>query len=354
MTDCTTSPSHLPALRVRGPADLVDLVPYLLGFRPTDSVVLVGLGGTPDTTISVTVRVDADAALDAATRADCVAALRSSGAHSAVLLVYPGAGAGDRCDTDVALSAAVAAACAEHGLRLMDALWVTGGRWRSYCCPDPGCCPPEGRRTGDARGPTPLMVAATVAGLSALPDRASLAESLRPLPESIGRPVRRALARLVDSAVNPDLDPTGRGIGGPNQRADADRAKRVWTAQASACRRARHRVPPHYAAELLAAIGSIVVRDWCCEWADGPHAARAEALSLQLARIAGPSYDARAYTLVAWFGWRRGDGATARIAAEYALESDPDQRLASLVVLALDRAVDPRRWGQVGDVDDAE
>src|SRR3954449_12222773 len=44
-TDETPFPSMSPqsVLRVRSPADLVEAVPYLIGVRPTDSVVLLGI-----------------------------------------------------------------------------------------------------------------------------------------------------------------------------------------------------------------------------------------------------------------------------------------------------------------------
>ena len=46
-----------PPLIITGPADLVEAVPYLLGFTPTDSLVIVGLAAN---TVTVTVRADLD------------------------------------------------------------------------------------------------------------------------------------------------------------------------------------------------------------------------------------------------------------------------------------------------------
>jgi hypothetical protein len=44
-----------PTLRVRGPGDLLQAVPYLLGFHPHASLVLIGLA---DGHLVVTVRID--------------------------------------------------------------------------------------------------------------------------------------------------------------------------------------------------------------------------------------------------------------------------------------------------------
>jgi hypothetical protein len=39
------------------------------------------------------------------------------------------------------------------GLSLLDAITVANGRWRSYECDNPSCCPPEGNPITE--GPTP-------------------------------------------------------------------------------------------------------------------------------------------------------------------------------------------------------
>lgn len=41
----STGSSDTQQVTLRGPADLADALPYLMGFHPTDSVVLVGLHG---------------------------------------------------------------------------------------------------------------------------------------------------------------------------------------------------------------------------------------------------------------------------------------------------------------------
>ena len=43
----------------------------------------------------------------------------------------------------------------EAGVTVADALNVTAGRWRSYSCTDPACCPPEGTPLTDPTGDTP-------------------------------------------------------------------------------------------------------------------------------------------------------------------------------------------------------
>ena len=61
-----------------------------------------------------------------------------------------------------------------------------------------------------------------------------------------------------------------------------------------------------------------------------------------LARVLPPPYDAAPLFLVGWSAWRGGSGAFARIAADRALDSDPNYSAADLLLAALNNAVDPR------------
>lgn len=43
--DATSGPSDVQQITLRGPAELADALPYLMGFHPNDSVVMVALHG---------------------------------------------------------------------------------------------------------------------------------------------------------------------------------------------------------------------------------------------------------------------------------------------------------------------
>ncbi|MFL6181977.1 MAG: DUF4192 family protein, partial [Actinomycetes bacterium] len=72
-----------PILRASGPADIVQLVPYLLGFHPNDSVVLIAMRGRR---IVVSVRNDLDAPIELVVPL-CITATRA-GADRVVALLY--------------------------------------------------------------------------------------------------------------------------------------------------------------------------------------------------------------------------------------------------------------------------
>lgn len=337
MTDCASTASTTPTLRVRGPGDLIELVPYLLGFVPARSLVLVGLTAAPAPSVAVTMRLDLIAAARPLARADCVRALRTAAAAAVVLIVYVDDAAADLTGSELpavesTLTAdsrvvdGIASATAEAGVEVADALVVGGGRWRSLLCGNPACCPAEGLAIAGPSEPSNVMVAATVAGLSALPDRAALESALAPEAAALREPVATAI----------------RGVA----VLDLGRARALWSAAVDAHRRPATAIEASAAASMLVALGDIEYRDWCCAWADAgdpADAVAAESVARSLARLATAPHAAAAYALLAWLAWRRGDGTTARIAADHAIDSDSGYPLAVLIGRALDCAIDPRR-----------
>ncbi|MGH8861267.1 MAG: DUF4192 family protein, partial [Jatrophihabitantaceae bacterium] len=81
----TTTNADLPIVRVSGPADLVQTIPYLLGFHPARSLVLVGLA---DRRVVVTARMDLDELADGRLLPTTVAGLYRGGAERLVAVVY--------------------------------------------------------------------------------------------------------------------------------------------------------------------------------------------------------------------------------------------------------------------------
>ena len=91
----------VPTLRVRGPGDLAQAIPYLLGFHPEQSLVLVGLDRHM---VTVTARFDLADVARAGLLRDSVAGMRRGGANQFVGVVF---------DDEVAATWVPATAC--HG-----------------------------------------------------------------------------------------------------------------------------------------------------------------------------------------------------------------------------------------------
>jgi hypothetical protein len=320
--------------RISGPAELVQAVPYLLGFRPRSSLVLVGLR---ESAIVVTARLDLAEGDPRGAVEHTVGALARAGSTDIVAMVCD-EGVPPRRSAAVPLPWRRLIDVVEHeahraGCSLSDALLVGALRWWSYACADAGCCPPAGRPLPTE--PSTFAAAATVAGIAVLPDRAAVEAQLDPVPAA----QLAAVAALIEPAEH---DAVSAVLAGGSQRHDRA-VKRATFAAARASGEARWRAPADAeVARFGVALNGLAVRDsvWMAvddDRLDGRELWRNLATRLPAPYRAGPLF------LLGWRAWRHGDGATARIAAERAIEADPGYSAADMLLAALNCAVDPRR-----------
>ncbi|RKN46282.1 DUF4192 domain-containing protein [Micromonospora endolithica] len=322
------TPADTPLLSVRSPADLVAAVPYLLGFHPADSVVVVAMRGR---------RVTFAARLDLPDPADPVAPTRHLAAvvarQAAETATVVGYGPAARVTPGVD---AVRAALADQGIPVLDALRVTDGRYWSYLCAEPDCCPADG--TPYDVSASEVTAAAVFAGQVALPDRAALVAQVAPVegPEraALTRAAARAerrLTRLVGRASDADLT-SGRAV-----RAAGSAAVRL------ALRRQRRgdRLSDDEVAWLALLLTYLQVRDLAWERTDGRDGDIA--LWCDVLRRAEPEFAAAPGSLLAFAAWRAGQGALAAVALERTLALHPDYSLACFLDDLLRQGVPPER-----------
>jgi hypothetical protein len=151
------NPDTMTTLRISSPSDLITAVPYLIGFTPAESVVLVGLTGTR---VAVTIRIDVS---DGEAGLIKAMGLAFEKVEQVLLIAYT--------EQPLPQWLAMPPACG-------DALLVTGGRWRSLLCTNPVCCPAEGTPlTGDVPA---VAAAAVAAGLVAMASRDEVTAALQP------------------------------------------------------------------------------------------------------------------------------------------------------------------------------
>ena len=340
MTDLT---SDRPVLKIRGPADLIEAVPYLLGFHPRASLVLIGLGhdsGRDSDSVTITARVDlaevisSDRLVD-----DTVRAVARSGATGVVVVVFDAESTPSRT-ADLPWRTVVDAvdeSAERAGLALLDALLVTSDRWWSFVCGDVGCCSPDGQLL---EGPSSAAAAAaTYAGLVALPNREQLALVLTPESDERRRAILPLLEAAEERAVRAILD-------GHSQR----HVRAVKRAVFAAARDADSALFPgptgslldEQAARFAAGLADISLRD--AVWlAVDQRRLDGRGLWRELARRLPEPYDAPPLFLFGWAEWRAGNGVLAGIAAERALASDPGYTAAELLLAALNHGLDPHR-----------
>jgi hypothetical protein len=318
-------------LSVRCTADLLAAVPYLLGFHPADSVVVVAVSGRR---VVFAARGDLPGwPPDRATTTDDVAAYLADvtgrqGADGALVVGY-----GPPARVTPVLDA-VGVAVGRAGVRVLDLLRVTDGRYWSYVCDEPGCCPPEG--TPFDASTSQVTTAAVYAGHVALPDRDALTRQVAPVGgaarEEMTRATRRAgqrLERLLDAAPpdSPYADQAVRSAGGAALRAAYDR------------HRAGGRLTDDEVAwlGLLLTLRPVLDHAWeTVDTADGRVTFWAE-----LVRRVDPAHAATPASLLAFAAWRLGQGALAVVAVERALATDPGHRMARLVDDLLRRGINP-------------
>ncbi|GAA4157668.1 DUF4192 domain-containing protein [Actinomadura keratinilytica] len=306
---------------VRTAADAIALVPYLLGFVPSEDLVMVGLGGSLRT---VAYRVDLPAAGDEDTvdaMAEHLARLARRNRIARALLV--GYGPSERV---VPVAAAVTGRVSACGVEVIDAFRVHEGRWWSLTCTG-GCCPPEGRPYDPST--SVAAVDAVIRGLAALPDRAALAASVAAVTGPARRAVRKATAVWEQRYLRASRsDPAG-----TRHRMVTDGIPLV----AELAERVRAQGPAPSDSEV-ARLGVLLtclrVRDEAWIRIDGDDRSvllrHVDFWRDVLRRVEEP-YAAAPAGLLAYAAYISGDGALANVALDRARTADPGYSMAALL-----------------------
>ena len=124
------------------PHDLLAAVPFLVGFHPTNSLVVIAL---TDQQIGMAMRIDFPQELDPDQIAALASHLLREGADSALIVAYI---PDEVADSDFILEP-LREAIALRGVLIRECLQVHRDRWRSTICQDQECCPPEGTAMPD-------------------------------------------------------------------------------------------------------------------------------------------------------------------------------------------------------------
>jgi hypothetical protein len=309
-------------LRLRDPVDLLAAVPFLLGYHPSDSLVVVGVHRQ---SFVMSVRYDlpppdADAEAYLRTHLDDPAPVLRSQGVSVVLLV--GYGAPERVAPSMRW---LLQTYRQAGLQVIEALHMHEGRFRSVLCADTGCCPAEGTRFE----PRDTRVAAecTVAGRVALPDRDSYEAQLRPLGGPARQAMRRAAVltdeRLYELMTHPPEQ-------GTVERVVLAEGRTALTAAEDRLRRGE-RLDDDEVAWLATLMKVTPVRDlaWARITGSRDTMLRLRELWLDVLRRCQPDVSVPPLCLFAFAAWRCGEGALARLALETALDLNPSYTMAT-------------------------
>jgi hypothetical protein len=337
-------------ISISDPGELIEAIPYLLGFHPRESLVLLGFESTdpvrPMTgTVQVALRVDLPP--DVSEPIDIeplIETMRGSGA-SAVAAMIHSADVGDPAGPAgkwTALADAVSTAVAVADMALVDFLLSDDSRWWSLICADPRCCPPTGRAR--AVGCSKAAAQATLAGLVALPDREALEAQLDGDTELTRRKLQPHLEQAEHRVTRAVLS---NGVGRLT-RADATALKKACRDKAATAARQAKLLTPEQLARFGVALSDIDVRDELWLAVDDQSLDAGQLMHELLTRLPAP-YDAAPLFLYGWHQWRAGNGTLAAVAAERALESDRGYSAARLLLQAVRSGLDPHKTPYLRD-----
>lgn len=348
-----------PPIRLRGPSDLVALLPYQLGYHPERSLVVVAFHGSR---MGLVQRLDLPPPehVDTAAMA-LLRPLSNEQPESVVLFGYE-----KHEGESMLLLDAVADDCAASGIDVQDRIVVRSGRWYAPDCGD-SCCPSTGTLVTD---PSVLPAVAEFVGreIAPLRNRKALEQLVQ-----VREPTRAA--RISAAAREPRRPP---GLGASAHRGD-DLCRWAELLRTDDDAQPVEKMEDDDVARLALSLADAELRDaviaWICPgslpvemvdpvlreqlslslpggWAlevdedSADQVVAQQRLERRLVDLCASLEDecaAPALTVLAAFAWWRGDGALSRVALDRALGAAPGYRLALLLEQMVDLAIRPER-----------
>ena len=340
------------AIRLTSPSDLLSVVPFVLGFHPTNSIVVLCLR---DHRLGLSQRLDLPEPEHAHQAVSALMPSLLAENPDAVILL----GFESRAGESLPALEAMTTGLQSQAIEIHDRIVVRHGRWRSIDCANPNCCPPEGSSVPKPEDVPGIVAEFVGRGVSPHPDREALVRQLEAGPQAVAvakvlRSRQKALAKDVDSQVVPRaelfaawpriLDPDAPAIS-PEDAAMASMSLQdieirdglvAWLSPGTL----NINEMSDEVQELFCGLG----KGWGEEHCDPDSLAaqsHAQDALIHLCAMLPDHVAAPALSVLASFTWWRGDGALARVALDRALRCDPDYRLAQLLLKMVDLAIRP-------------
>jgi len=188
-------------ITLKSPHELLAVVPFVLGFRPTNSIVVLCLS---QHRLGLTQRLDLPRPEHACqVSLALMPSLVVEDPDSVVLVGYE-----NRAGESLPALESLTAALQSREVEVHDRLVVRNGRWRSLDCDNPACCPLQGSPVPEAEDVPGIVAEFVGQGISPHPDREALARQLEPGPDAVAvakvlRSRQKAMAKTVGSQEVP-------------------------------------------------------------------------------------------------------------------------------------------------------
>ena len=308
------------------PKDLIAAVPFLIGFNPTDSIVLLSLNSDA---IAMAIRIDFPDQIGADELRLLTSHLSRDGADSVIAIFY----SSEIGQSQNEIMSEVLAAITDFGLSLREVITVEQERYRSLICEDLLCCPVEGNSVPDLI--ESRIAAEQVAAVRPIPFRTldQLIESISPIQ------VDQELIKLLTKIDEIDYDQEPLEL----QRQGA-RAVNEFMAEFKTHGVVRDK---ELIALLLVRLKDLQVRDYALG------SVSADSLDLYftawrwLLRIAPKGYIAPVANLFAAVAYERGDGALAQRALDRADSDDQSYAMSKLLRQVFNSGWAPNSFAQM-------
>lgn len=292
--------------------DLITAIPFLIGFHPTDSIVLISI---KDGAIGLAMRIDLPSQLES-DQIDLLAHhfLREESEAALIVAYMP-----EHRDDGDSILIALGAGLIRNGVDIQESIVVQTGRYRSIICRDASCCPPYGKAMPEIDG-SEIAAEHVVAGIPMPYQNISqLIETLSADPSSL---TLAWVSEVSDFAFN-DEDPNAAAL-----RRDGVDTMDLLLDDFRMGYGATNRT---LVARMIGRMNDLQVRDY----AMGVHSEDTYDLYFmmwrELLRLAPVGYVAPIACIVAAMAYEGGDGALAQKALDRALEDDQSYPLAALL-----------------------
>lgn len=300
--------------------DFIAAVPYMLGFRPENSLVVTTHTGKTQQNIAMCLRSDIPPEhLYQSLAEQLTIPVVDSDASSVTVLVICD-GTAEQTPPHRALVNTLTETFNANGVAVYDALWASeitaGASWSCYF---------RLERSGQVPDPKASAIAAAsaVSGSITYDSKADMRASL----EFGDSTLLRRRSKRISAALR-------------HKPSEASSLKLVNDALAKACNETLTLDDDHIV-DLAVALTHTVVRDHCLTPKVTRRGARVEQLWTDLTRTLPTPYRAEPAFLLAVTAYLRGDGALAGVALDVAREADPDHQAAHLMRHAMDMGLRP-------------
>ena len=300
---------------VKTPHDLLAAVPFLIGYHPTNSLVIISV---KDDVLEMAMRIDFPN--NPSTEAFQLLAthLKRDQAEAALIVAY------EPTDSNKGESVLreIAEVIAKTDIPIRELMLVREGRWRSLLCHDQSCCPLAGNPIEDFQNSRIAAEQVANGKLLPFPDSAGLTHSIAPI--ALAKDLNWN-AKVVGFRVNPEDEELN-----AKQRDGADCVLLLADFYIQKIQMSKFQ-DYDLMARVLGRLSDVQVRDFALGCHNEETYFAYWSMWRDLLLIAPPKFVAPVACLFAALAYENGEGALAQRSLDRALEDDPEYSLARLL-----------------------